>query len=100
MSLTKNLQAPTKKICFIANYKTCWVFWGFDQVCSTCQVREIPMQSHMRSAVFARTTWVNLGAKVLNQSSFMPNMKIQVNFVPTAKKQYLALFCNINSMTS
>jgi len=27
-------------------------------------------------------------------------MKIQVNFVPTAKKQYLALFCNINSMTS
>jgi len=27
--LTKNLQPPTKKCFFIANYKTCWVFWGF-----------------------------------------------------------------------
>jgi len=37
--VTKNLQPPTKKIFFIANYKTCWVFWAFEQFSSAFGTR-------------------------------------------------------------
>jgi len=34
MSLTKNLKPKTKKNFFIADLKTCWDFWGFEQLFS------------------------------------------------------------------
>jgi len=35
MSLTKNMKPKTKKIFFIADSKTCRVFWEFEQLSST-----------------------------------------------------------------
>ena len=52
MSLTENLQPPTKQFFSSANYKTCRVFWAFDQVGSAYRTREIPAKSHMCFGVF------------------------------------------------
>jgi len=41
-----------KNIFSNASYKTCRVFWAFDQVGSTYQTREIPAQSHVHFGVF------------------------------------------------
>jgi len=65
MSLTKNQHPPSKKIFSSANYKTCCVFWHFDQVRNPNRSRDIPTQSHVRSSCFLRTAWINPDIKVL-----------------------------------
>ena len=67
MSLTENLQPPTKQFFSSANYKTCRVFWAFDQVGSAYRTREIPAKSHMCFSVFFLKNPRNRpGTKVLN----------------------------------
>jgi len=43
---------PTKTYFSIANYKTCRIFWHFDQVRNPYRSWDIPMQSHVRSSCF------------------------------------------------
>ena len=48
----KNPDPPTKKYFSSANYKTCCVFWHFDQVRNANRSGDIPAQSHTRSSCF------------------------------------------------
>ena len=48
----KNPDPPTKNCFSSANYKICWVFCAFDQVCSACRTRENLAQSHVLSGCF------------------------------------------------
>jgi len=49
-SLTKN--SKPKNVTFIADVKTCQIFWGFEQLSSTIISRYIPMQKHVQTAGF------------------------------------------------
>jgi len=39
---------------FIADMKTCQVFWGFEQLSSAIVSRDIPTQTHVQTAGFLR----------------------------------------------
>ena len=62
----KTCTPEPKKFFLSASYKTCRVFWHFDQVCYPYRSRDIPTQSHMRSSCFLRTAWIKPDVKVLN----------------------------------
>ena len=66
-SLKKKTQLPSKKFFSSANYKTCRVFWRFDQVCNLYRSGDIPAQSHVRISCFLQTAWINLDVKVLSR---------------------------------
>jgi len=51
MSLTNN---PKPNFFFIADSKTCWVFWGFEQLSSASSAGDIPMQTAGFSAETAQ----------------------------------------------
>ena len=46
---------PNQKIFSSANYKTCRIFWHFDQVRNPYRSGDIPAQSHVQSSCFLRT---------------------------------------------
>jgi len=60
-----------KKFFSIANYKTCHIFWYFDQVRNPYRSGDIPAQSHVRSSCFLWTAWINPDIKVLKLGSLM-----------------------------
>jgi len=37
---------------FIADAKTCWIFWGFEQLSSTIVSEDLPAQKHVQTAGF------------------------------------------------
>jgi len=51
-SLTKNPQPPSKTFFSSADWKTCRVFWRFDQVRNLYKSGDIPAQSHVHLGVF------------------------------------------------
>ena len=51
MSLKKPAP-PEQKIFLSADWKTCRVFWRFDQVRNPYRIGDIPAQSHVRLGVF------------------------------------------------
>ena len=50
MSVTKN--PKPKNVCYIADSKTCVVFWGFEQLSSAFGARVMLMQRHVQTAGF------------------------------------------------
>ena len=61
---SQKICTPNQKNFSSAYYKTCQVFWVFDQVCSAYQTRETPAQNHVQSCCF-RESWINPDVKVL-----------------------------------
>ena len=51
MSLTKKTQPPSKNFFWSADYKTCRVFWCFDQVRNLYKSGDIPAKKHVRLGV-------------------------------------------------
>jgi len=51
MSLTKNPK-PKNKVFFIAGMKTCWVFWGFEQLSSAIGGGAMDLQSTCKQCDF------------------------------------------------
>ena len=67
----KNPQPQQKNFFSSANYKTCHVFWYFNQVRNPYRSGDIPAQSHVRSSCFLWTAWINPEIKVLKLGSLM-----------------------------
>jgi len=65
-----------KKYFFIANYKTCWVFWAFDRVCSTYPAGEIPAKATCDPVVLAWAAWFRPASKVLMHFAVSEGMLI------------------------
>ena len=51
-SLTKKPETQIQKIFFIADMKTCQIFWGLEQITSTIVGGDAPMQKHLQTAGF------------------------------------------------
>ena len=88
-----------KKFFFVANYKTCQVFWAFEQLSNTYSARVTLAHSRKATcdpAVFVRTTCINPAVKVTirirltlslsskknNSTSFEATIKKTVVFLP------------------
>jgi len=46
------MKLKTKNIFFVADTRTCRIFWGFEQLSSTSIDRDIPAQKHVQTAGF------------------------------------------------
>ena len=62
MSLTKNAHSPSKNFFSSADYKSCCVFWRFDQVHNLYRSGDIPV----RLGFFSENPRKQPDAKVLN----------------------------------
>jgi len=62
----KTCTPQPKKIFVSANYKTCRIFWHFDQVRNANWSGDILTQSHVRSSCFFANCLINPDVKVLN----------------------------------
>jgi len=51
-SLTKNPQLPTKNFFSSADYKTCWIFQGFEQLCSGIGGGAVTLVRQPKTAAF------------------------------------------------
>jgi len=61
----KKSAPPSKNFFSSANYKTCRLYFHFNQVCNANWSGDIPAQSMCNPAVFLRTAWINPDVKVL-----------------------------------
>jgi len=53
----KKSKTQNKKFFFIADLKTCQIFWVFEQISSTYDARDIQVQRHVQTVDFTLKTY-------------------------------------------